>query len=105
MNKFKFTIFVLILGFAATNLQAGRGGAVAGGLFGGYVLGTAIANANSRPVYVVNEQPSSPTVVYVNRSCSNNDTRRMNQLEDRCRRGCSRRHYSELQDLRLNCLS
>lgn len=62
MKKF-LTIFFSLFILVPLNLNAGRGGAIAGGLIGGMALGSIMANAN-RPreevVYVRDSYPQRP---------------------------------------------
>lgn len=95
--KNKIMLLAGLVAFASiSNIQAGKGGAVAGGLFGGYVLGSMAANAN-RPtevVYVNNNQ---------NYGCNRNMVKRLEYLEDKCYNGCRKSERRELNNLQAQC--
>ena len=92
-NRVILLAAIMIGGVVALDVQAGKGGAVAGGLLGGYVLGSAIANSN-RPA----------EVVYVNNyGCNRNMFRRLEYLENKCRNSCRKSEHRELNALKDQC--
>lgn len=95
-NKVLLLIALMVGGAAVLDVQAGRGGAVAGGLFGGYVLGSMAANAN-RPT----------EVVYVNSNqnygCNRSMVKKLEYLEKKCYNGCKKSEHRELNNLQSQC--
>lgn len=96
-NKVMLLATLMVGVTAVLDVQAGRGGAVAGGLFGGYVLGSMAANAN-RPtevVYVNNDRS--------NYGCNRSMVKRLEYLEDKCYNGCRKSERRELNNLHNQC--